>query len=294
MITVAQRPGRLGNLVLQYINLIAFAEDHHATIANPSFFDYNHYFVGTHRDFLSRYPSRNLVNFPLPFRIFFYKSLRIFDKLGFLESLPGTAIINLPANEDFFLDSHSFISILNRTQHIFFRGNWRSIYRSKTQAHLDKARQFFKLVPHRARRVQNFIELVKAKSDITIGVHIRQTDFRDYWHGKYYFTTSQYADYMHQIATIFPNKRVSFIVCSDTHQSKSSFLNLEVHFPISEPVEDLFVLASCDYIIGPSVSSYCTIASLLGNKKRYPLEAPLQPPTLDKFQVADINQIAEK
>ena len=285
MITVAQRPGRLGNLVLQYINLIAFAEDHHATIANPSFFDYNHYFVGTHRDFLSRYPSRDSYNLPLLFRILIYKALRLTDQAGLLAKVPGSTFIDLPTDGEYYLNSPEFLSIFHRSRHVFLRRTWHSIYPNKKQQHIEKARAFFKLVPHRARRVQTFLDQIKSQFDILIGVHIRQTDFKQHCAGRYYFTSQEYATFMKKMALLFPNKRVSFVICSDAPQSSCDFLDLNVFFPKPEQVEDLFILAGCDYIIGPAVSSYCSLASFLGKVPRIKIDNPDIVPKLMDFSV---------
>lgn len=285
VIIVAQRPGRLGNLLLQYTNLIAFAEDHHATISNPSFFDYNHYFVGTHNDFLSRYPSHNSLNLPLLLRVCFYKLLRFADQSGILSNLPGSTFIDLPVHDDYHLDSPDFLALYDESKHIFLRRSWRSIYRFKNRHHIEKARTFFQLVPHRARRVQNFIDGVKPGTDVLIGVHIRQTDFLNHRGGKYYFTTPQYAALMARAAALFQNQSVAFVICSDAPQSSENFPNLKTHFPTPEHVEDLFILASCDYIIGPSISSYCAIASMFGNKPRLSLESSEQVIRKEDFQI---------
>lgn len=284
MITVAQRPGRLGNLLLQYINLIAFAEDHNTTICNPAFFDYNHYFLGTHRDFLSHYPSRHSINLPHPLRVLLYKALRLTDNLGLLSKVPNSTTIDLPADSDYHLDSPDFLSTFQKSDHIFLRRSWRSIYRHKTQDHIEKARNFFQLVPHRKNRIEDFVTQTKATADLAIGVHIRQTDFRQHRGGKYFFTSAEYASIMAKTAALFPDKRISFIICSDSPQSPADFPNLQTHFPKPEHVEDLFTLAACDYIIGPVVSSYSMLASLLGDKKRYAIQSSVDCPALVDFQ----------
>jgi hypothetical protein len=284
MITVAQRPGRLGNLLLQYINLIAFAEEHNTTLCNPAFFDYNHYFVGTHRDILSRYPSLRSINLPHPFRVLIYRSLRLADGLGILSRIPKSTTIDLPADSDYHLDSPDFLSIFQSSAQIFLRRTWRSIYRSKSQLHLQKAREFFQLVPHRQKRIDNFVAQAKAQADITVGVHIRQTDFLHHRGGQYFFTSAEYASIMAKTAALFPGQRLAFIICSDSPQSPADFPNLQTHFPEPEHVEDLFTLAACDYIIGPLVSSYSMLASVLGDKKRYAIQSSADRPALGDFQ----------
>jgi hypothetical protein len=285
MIVVAQRPGRLGNLVLQYINLIAFSEDYGCQIANPAFYDYNHYFVGTHNDFLSRYPSQALINAPKLLRTFFYKSLRIIDQAGFLSHFREIKFINLPADDDFHLDSKPFINHFTSTRIIFFRGGWRCLYSKKTGSHLEKARDYFRLVPTRENRVKSYIQNLKTGFDIVIGVHIRQTDFKAHCGGKYYFTSQQYATIMKKTELLFQNKRVCFVICSDALQSPIDFSGLNAFFPKPEQVEDLFILAGCDFIIGPEVSSYCSLASLLGNKPRLKINSPGLVPVFDNFKI---------
>ena len=70
---------------------------------------------------------------------------------------------------------------------------------------------------------------------------------------------------MAELAGQFPGCKVSFLVASNEPRSASEFPGLSVGFSTGVPIEDMYALAECDYIMGP-VSSFTQWASFYGNK----------------------------
>lgn len=285
MIIVAQRCGRLGNLLQQFTHLIAFSRETGVPIANPSFHHYQPYFTGTAGDFLARYPKKPGFKIPDAAREFAYKAMRGLDQAGIWDRLPGCTVARIAQNGEMNLDGPEFQTALSTHRHVFLAGGWAFRYWPGFERNLPAIREYFSLVPSHAGKVESFVASARQGAEILVGVHIRQTDFKDHRGGEFYFESGQYARAMQQVLELFPGQRVAFAVCSDAPQTRENFPGLNVHFPIPEHVEDLFVLAGCDFIIGPAISSYCILASMLGNKPRFGITKPGDPFTLQDFKI---------
>ncbi len=143
--------------------------------------------------------------------------------------------------------------------------------------HQQTIRDFFVPVPPFTQRAQAFIDTLRDLSyDMLVGVLIRQTDYRNWNGGKYFFTTSQYTDWMKQILDLFPAKNIGFIVASDEQQKPSAFQGLNLHFTSGSVncgghyLESLLELSACDLIASPP-STFSAWASFMGNKPLLPL-----------------------
>lgn len=108
-------------------------------------------------------------------------------------------------------------------------------------------------------------ESLKGFDGITIGVHVRRGDYKDYLGGKYYFSDGVYNRVMDKIREIFASKKqkVRFLICSnepfDASRDKKDVFSIEG----TDGIIDLYALSKCDYIIGPP-SSYSQWASFVG------------------------------
>ena len=107
----------------------------------------------------------------------------------------------------------------------------------------------------------------KKEHDVLIGVHIRAGDYKKFEGGKWFYTPNQYYDKMKELAAleVFRDKKIAFVICSNEKNislpetDMFSVFNEERHF-----VEDLYLLAKCDYIIGPP-STFSIWASFYGD-----------------------------
>lgn len=100
---------------------------------------------------------------------------------------------------------------------------------------------------------------------ITVGVHIRQGDYRTWQNGKHFLTTEQYADAMRRMA-VASNRRICFLIASDEAQNPTLFDGVENVFVSSfSELEDLVLLSRCDVIIATH-SSFANWASFIGKK----------------------------
>jgi hypothetical protein len=119
--------------------------------------------------------------------------------------------------------------------------------------------------------VEFYFNKYKKGNDILIGLHLRGGDYKIFESGKWYYTPGQYYEKMKEIAglEIFRNKKIVFVICTNEKNVSMpaseafSIVNEERHF-----IEDLYLLAKCDYIIGPP-STFSIWASFYGNKPLY-------------------------
>ena len=56
---------------------------------------------------------------------------------------------------------------------------------------------------------------------------------------------------MDELVTLFPEKRVAFLICSDWPQDAATFARFKVTFGTGDLIEDLYAFPRCDYLIGP-------------------------------------------
>ena len=92
---------------------------------------------------------------------------------------------------------------------------------------------------------------------------------------------------MRKIAALFPEKKVVFLVCSNQPQAAALFASMTIFRGPGAFIEDMYILAECDYIVGAGQSSFSGWASLMGQKPRYGLFDPAKEITLADFVVCE-------
>jgi hypothetical protein len=130
--------------------------------------------------------------------------------------------------------------------------------------------------------VEHKIESIRRHSDVVVGVHIRHGDYASYLNGKYYYSVPQYTRAMRDIRRQLPDRRVAFLVCSNTEIDRGEFGDLQVHMGGGHVLEDLYALASADLLIGPP-STYTGWASFYGEvplMKMHTADQSLEVPAL--------------
>ena len=116
-------------------------------------------------------------------------------------------------------------------------------------------------------RVQTRIKeiLINRDKTIYVGIHIRRGDYKYWMNGRYYFSDTEYLDIIHKtfikIKDKNQTKRIKFIICSNDKFNIQEFdLNGKIkvedikQIDNSEFILDLYLLANCDYILGPPSS----------------------------------------
>lgn len=250
MIVVAQSMGQLGNRLIQFSHLIAFSRDHGVSVANPAFSLYPEFFDSTQNDLLCRYPPRSGRWVSKTMQRLAYYLIRTAAATRLLSLVPNSIWVEQHwTTGEYDLGNAHFVKFARTKRFVFLTGSWMHRYHQGLERHLDAVRQHFQLVPELRARIIQFFEPIQQTADVVIGVHIRQGDNASDPIRRDAFTTEQYANVMRKAAALFPDKQIVFLVCSDRTQSESAFPNLRIFHGPGAFIEDMYVLAECDYIM---------------------------------------------
>lgn len=114
-------------------------------------------------------------------------------------------------------------------------------------------------------RIDELFDKLHIDSDSKIvGVHMRRGDFRTFCDGRFFYSDVEIDDFMSQLCVLFGNDTRFFISSneeiSDLFYKKYHVIDCDN----SKPVEDMYSLSKCDYILGP-YSSFSSWASFYNN-----------------------------
>ncbi|MBS7566818.1 alpha-1,2-fucosyltransferase [Mucilaginibacter sp. Bleaf8] len=131
-------------------------------------------------------------------------------------------------------------------------------------------------------RPQSFIQ--KINQDFApaaiVGVHVRHGDYATWHGGKFFYDANTYYAKMQQIAAQMPD--CVFVVCSNENIVFENTAGLNIVHAKGSDIEDLCVLAHCDYIIGPP-STFSGWAAFLGSRPIFFLQTKEDTVAVDKF-----------
>ena len=118
-----------------------------------------------------------------------------------------------------------------------------------------------------------FIDKLRQRHLLLIGVMVRQSDYRTWAGGRYFFETAQYADWLTQASKLFPEHSptaIGFVLASDEPQDLAAFSGIPVYFTTGMAgqaghyIESFVELSLCDYLLTPP-STFSMWAALLGD-----------------------------
>ena len=119
-----------------------------------------------------------------------------------------------------------------------------------------------------------------------IGLHIRRGDYKTAKDGKHFYNDHEFVNIIEKSLKLFLNNKVGFIVCSDEQLNHKIFSNFEITYGASHIIEDMYALASRDYIIG-APSTYNAWSCFYGNTPFYHTTNPNADITISSFKSYD-------
>ncbi|HVF48707.1 MAG TPA: hypothetical protein VNA19_01395 [Pyrinomonadaceae bacterium] len=292
MLIIASKPGQLGNRLFLFAQFIGCARDHNVALTNAGFDEYAPYFQTTSRDLLCRYPARpsSLPKGRLARKLFYqicYYAARALVRSGIKsETLRA---VSLDWEEELRLDDPGFLATLKPRQLVLMQG-WLFRDEPAVARHAGAIREYFRPRDEFRANVAALIQRARESCDVLVGVHIRHGDYRTYKGGKYFYELETYAAQLERVQSLWPERRVAFLICSNAEQDKS-FLSRFPHLSgTGHLIEDMYALAACDYLIGPP-STYTMWASFYGEVPLHMIEDPRRAPTLADFQTYGLGKI---
>ena len=263
-IIVSDQYGRLGNRLHLFAQLIVFAKKENFELFFPGFFDYIKYFghfkylasYGNNYTGIPSFIAEDLLFFSFNsltkiFRLIPFDKIQVFSFFKESDGNPWEKITHSEAkciffNGFVFLDYMlDFDSTENLIQSIFQPHN-------KFTSEINRP----------------FLNFKKTDNSVICGVLIRQTDYRDWNNGKYFFETHIYVKYMKHICTLFTDKDIYFFIASDEVQDQSQFSEFDFFLRVGYPLENMYSLSKCDILMGPP-SSYIGWSSIYSKLPLY-------------------------
>ncbi len=298
---IGLRCGRLGNRLILFANIIAYAAEHGHRVANVTFHSYAHLFKSTCDDIYCRYPKAAQGSLldklpPLTRAIrwsrMFYHTVRAASVLNERWPVFGRRVVTVREQSGLPFELLTDAKIQNRIREakVVFIYGWHFRAPDCVERHADLIRNFFRPIDEFERSSTEAVERLREGGRVVVGVHLRLGDNWKWKGGKYFFPVKLYGTWMAQMAEQFPGRKVSFMVCSDEPRSESEFPGLTIGFGPGSQVGDLSALSKCDCIFGP-LSTFSQWASFYGNKPLFHLEEPDVRLERDKFRVADLRKL---
>ena len=267
MIIMPHPYGQMANRLILASTFIAHAEETGNSFLHLAFADYFRYFEGTRHNPVIFYRSTTPQQ---------HRKDRMFGCVNIWNT-------HDKRGETYWLHEDHFLSLEQRSRCLFVIG-W-SFRTQHSVKHRDLLRRLFTPISRHRDAVAKLVEAARPRSGHLVGVHIRQTDYRKFLNGKYFYPLSVYRRVMDELAAQL-NSPVRFLLCSDAPVDKTAFRGLDIISATGHPVEDNYALAACDYIVGPP-STYTAWASFYGQvPKRFILSAD-DPIFLDSFDIQE-------
>lgn len=127
----------------------------------------------------------------------------------------------------------------------------------------------FSPVKEHGKKVDAFVADIRKKYSeyALVGVHIRRGDYKFWRDGKFYFDNETFNRWMTELQES-TNQKLCFLLFSNEPIAAAEFSNGSINIlkGPDHPILDLYVMAQCDYIMGPP-SSYSWWAAFYGGKK---------------------------
>lgn len=267
MLIISAKSGQLGNRLLLFANFIAFSIENNMKVFNPAFEEYAEFFQLTSKNFLCCYPGTVFTIKGNKFiRNKYYKLNRYLAENGIFNT------ITLTREKPFNWQNSQIVNQLkHRSIYLFqgwlFRDGWFVADTANLHKYAEQIRAYFTPLEKYQINVTKLISSIRSEADILIGVHIRQGDYQQHQGGRYFYTIEQYKKVMKSAESLFDNKKISFLICSNVELEKHQFA-FHHYWGNKHIVEDMYSLAQCDYILGPP-SSYTMWASFYGDRPLY-------------------------
>ncbi len=286
MLIITDKVGQLANRLFQYSYIIANAIENNYSVINLNFEDYSEFFEATSKSKYAHFKIKNSLFSQWPKFHFLIQKIT----LKFSKFLIRKNIKKLFFFENLFFDNERFD--LNNTHYqkiakhkiVLIGGSWYFDYPNFIK-HADFIRSFFKPTPKYINIIDEVFNEVSETGTILIGVHIRKGDYKHFLNGIHYFENDIYIERMKQAEELIGGK-IKFLLCSNEAINLNEFKNFNVFTKPNHFIVDLYLLAKCDYILGP-LSTFSMWASFYGKKPLWQITNEKINLCLSDFQIKD-------
>lgn len=317
--------GRLGNQLLNYINLGAFAIEHREfDILNLAFFEYRDEY-GTDDLDMASFDSVGDGAFLTLGRLLWHQALEDIVHRFPLEYLrvetihwlahhspKSQSIIGGNPYTNFRLSGERFDSFdladptnvaRLRSRPLSVLAGWGVRAWPLVEAHRDTLQQRVQPAERYREPARTHLADIRDEHDTVIGVLVRQGDYRTWQDGRYFRSSEAYREWLDAFAETLPASDVGFLIASDESQPGDVFDDDAYHFATGEAVgpnhyiENFVGLSLCDQVVTPP-STFSTVAAFLNDVPVVPLYEGVDPtdperldrPLLDSLDHPEMNR----
>ncbi|RYU82892.1 alpha-1,2-fucosyltransferase [Hymenobacter persicinus] len=279
MVTLTQDFDGFGNHLLLTSHFLANVAENRYPLAIPSFERYAPFFEGTSRHDYEGLPVS--LQAPSPLHRLFFHTLRlrygshVLKRLPWVQRLLGVRILTDHGAEEVNLNDPDFVRAAHSEQ-LLIHG-WQLRDKAHFAQHGDLIRRIFRPVAVHQQAIERVLADNRRAADVLVAVHIRRGDYAGWYGGAYLYDDATYVRAMRQMQALFaPSTRVRFVLFSNEAISPTAYAEFDTGRSTDHPLEDLYAMAGCDYIIGP-LSTYSMWASFYGRVPLCHLHRPDQP-----------------
>lgn len=277
MIVVADSSGRLGNQLLVYSHTAALAAELGTSFHHVAFYEAADLFEGTNGSATARFPRRSPRHISLPqaFRRAVFIAVKVCIGVAWRMGLRKNRLwrlIRSPWGTRLDLGDEAFLREARRTRVTTLQG-WGLRSERLLQRHAEEVCRHLRPLPVIENKVRSTVAAATDDADMLVGVHVRRRDYAEWCGGRFFFGARDYRRVIDQVASLFPGKRVRYLVTSDDLGEASLLEGDDVTVCRGSAIEDLFSLAACDYLVGPP-STFTYWASFYGDVPLYPILDP--------------------
>ena len=268
-IIVVQSIGQLGNRLFQFSHLIALAKARGCRVLNPAFWKYAPLFPSTQQNLFCSFPEQQSNWVQNWMQALVYYLLRLSFSFGILNWVPNSFVFKKDWRDGpTAIDSEAFTEIVKKFRIVFLVGSYKHKHLRGFALSWPSVRTFFRISEERKSKIKLHLKSLRDSSDILVGVHLRQGDVFTDPVRRDGLDQSVYAQKLAEFLLIFPEKNVSFLICSNEPIRKALFSTYNHKLGLGDFLDDLYSLAECDYLLGAGQSSFSLWASKIGSVPR--------------------------
>jgi len=260
-IILCDKYGNIGNQLYMSCFIIKWAEEFNILTFNFGLIHNQKYFTKPSKDIFLRYPYRKSFNSSKLQEILASSlnriSLRLLN-LEFWKNIKSLDLLNIKTNRDF----KALETTIQKNDITFLRGFIHNKPYSIFRNVYSKIENYFEVSSLYTSKINEPLESLK-ECDLIVGVAIRHGDYKTWQNGKYYLTTETYQQWMEKVENLFAPQKIGFFIASDEEQDLSIFEKHNFFFRSGHPLENLYSLAKCDFLLSVP-SSFAGWAYFIG------------------------------